>query len=95
MSRFDKLFNLLGIAPNDLSLYETAFTHPSIHGDPGYKGGDYERLEFLGDSVLGYVLADIVYREHPELDQGGLSKVRTQFAKGYSEADLSDRKSVV
>lgn len=91
MSRFDKLFKTLNIAPNDLTLYEMAFSHPSVHGDPDYKGGDYERLEFLGDSVLGYVLADIVYREHPELDQGGLSKVRTQFAKGYAEADLSSK----
>ncbi len=91
MSRFDKLFAILGIVPNDLSLYEDAFTHSSVRGDPGFKGGDYERLEFLGDSVLGYVLADIVFKEHPELDQGGLSKVRTQFAKGYSEADVSSK----
>lgn len=91
MSRFDKLFEILNIKPNDISLYETAFTHSSIKGDPGFKGDDYERLEFLGDSILGYVLADIVYKEHPELDQGGLSKVRTQFAKGYSEANMSSK----
>ncbi len=91
MSRFDKLFETLNIKPNNLELYETAFTHSSIKGDPGYKGDNYERLEFLGDSVLGFVLADIVYKERPELDQGGLSKVRTQFAKGYSEANISSR----
>lgn len=91
MSNFDQLFEILGIVPNDISLYEMAFTHPSVHGDPGSSDNDYERLEFLGDSVLGYVLADIVYREHPELDQGGLSKVRTQFAKGYSEANFSSK----
>lgn len=91
MSRFDELFLKLNIKPNNLELYETAFTHSSIKGDPGYKGEDYERLEFLGDSVLGFVLADIAYKERPELDQGGLSKVRTQFAKGYSEASISSR----
>ena len=80
------LFEQLGVHPNDLSLYEMAFTHPSVHADKDAPEYDYERLEFLGDSVLGVVLADIVYREHPELNQGGLSKVRTSFAKGYSEA---------
>ena len=89
MSRFERLFDKLNFTPKNLALYEAAFTHPSVHGDNGAPEYDYERLEFLGDSVLGLVLADIVYRNHPELNQGGLTKVRTQFAKGYSEASFA------
>lgn len=87
----NKLFEMLGIEPKDRTLYEMAFTHPSVHADPNSPDYDYERLEFLGDSVLGLVLADLSYRSHPEMNQGGLSKIRTSFAKGYSEASFASR----
>ena len=87
----NKLFETLGIKPKDLVLYEMAFTHPSVHADPNGPDYDYERLEFLGDSVLGLVLADLSYHSHPTLNQGGLSKIRTSFAKGYSEATFAKK----
>lgn len=61
------LEDALGIAPKDLSLYIRALTHGS-HGKD-----TYERLEFLGDRVLGLVIADWLYAEYPSDAEGKLS----------------------
>ena len=58
----------LGHAPNDLSLFELALTHSSV----GKKS--YERLEFLGDRVLGLVVARALYERHPDEPEGNLSR---------------------
>ncbi|MBX3562324.1 MAG: ribonuclease III [Sphingomonas sp.] len=56
-----------GHRPNDLALFERALTHGS-HGGP-----DYERLEFLGDRVLGLVVARWLYESYPDEPEGKLS----------------------
>jgi ribonuclease-3 len=58
----------LGHRPNDLSLFELAFTHSSVGRD------SYERLEFLGDRVLGMVIANALYRRYPTEPEGYLSR---------------------
>lgn len=58
---------VLGVQPRDLSLYERAFTHSSLAAPT------YERLEFLGDRVLGLVIADWLYTDHPDEPEGKLS----------------------
>jgi ribonuclease III len=58
----------LGHEPNDLSLFELALTHSSVGGN------SYERLEFLGDRVLGLVIAAALYRRYPSEPEGNLSK---------------------
>jgi ribonuclease-3 len=58
----------LGHRPNDLSLFELAFTHSSVGRD------SYERLEFLGDRVLGMVIANALYRRYPAEPEGYLSR---------------------
>lgn len=58
----------LGHAPIDLSLFELALTHSSM-GNPSY-----ERLEFLGDRVLGLVIARALYERYPKEPEGNLSK---------------------
>jgi len=57
-----------------LSLVRTALTHSSYANEVG--GEDNERLEFLGDAVLDLALADFLYRQFPERDEGELSKIR-------------------
>ena len=59
----------LGHAANDLSLFELALTHKSVGS-----GDDYERLEFLGDRVLGHVIARALYDRHPDEPEGYLSR---------------------
>jgi ribonuclease-3 len=58
----------LGYEPRDLKLFELALTHSSVGG------GSYERLEFLGDRVLGQVIARALYDRHPDEPEGYLSR---------------------
>jgi len=67
----------LGYQFKNRSLLENALTHSSYaneHRDSGLSSN--ERLEFLGDSVLGMVVADHLYREHPQMPEGELTRTR-------------------
>lgn len=76
---FDSLKKILGFKPKNLSIYETAFTHRSTNeknesGQPQ----NYERLEFLGDAMLGAVIAAHLYKKVPEGNEGYLTKMRSK-----------------
>ena len=58
----------LGHKPRDLALFERALTHSSVGGD------SYERLEFLGDRVLGLTIARALYERYPTEPEGKLSR---------------------
>ncbi|CCY79326.1 ribonuclease 3 [Mycoplasma sp. CAG:877] len=73
----DELFERLGIKPKDLRLYNTAFLHSSYANEHRAKA-DYERLEFLGDSVVDLVIADYLYSCENE-DEGEMTKVRASY----------------
>jgi ribonuclease-3 len=60
--------DILGHEPRNLALFERALTHSSFRGE------SYERLEFLGDRVLGLVVASELYRRYPDEPEGNLSK---------------------
>ncbi len=66
----------LGVAPVDLALYERALTHGS-HG-----GATYERLEFLGDRVLGLIVARWLYEHFPDDREGQLSSRLAALVSG-------------
>jgi ribonuclease-3 len=59
----------LGHKPKDVRLFDLALTHSSVAGDRSY-----ERLEFLGDRVLGMVIARALYERYPNEPEGNLSK---------------------
>ena len=77
MNKTVGLLKKLHITFKDISLYEQALTHPSYNGDANTKHQDYEKLEFMGDAVLGYVTADLVYKNRPEMSEGNLTKLRS------------------
>lgn len=52
------------------ALLERAFTHSSAHRS----SGDYQNLEFLGDSVLGFIVSRRLYKLYPDADEGRLTK---------------------
>jgi ribonuclease III len=72
----DWLEQALGVRPRDLTLFERALTHSS-HIDPSY-----ERLEFLGDRVLGLAIADWLYELHPDDPEGKLSQRLNSLVSG-------------
>lgn len=71
-----ELLNKLGIKPNDISLYETAFSHTSYSNEHGVKS--YERLEFLGDAVLELLMSDYLYRSN-KYNEGEMTKIRSHY----------------
>lgn len=77
---FEKsLRKILGFRPKDLTLYEKAFTHRSANEtDEEGQPQNYERLEFLGDAMLGAVIAAYLYKKVPEGDEGYLTKMRSK-----------------
>lgn len=66
----------LGYTFRDPSLLENALTHSSCANESRGKLHSNERLEFLGDSILGMVVAEHLYRNHPDLPEGELTRTR-------------------
>ena len=66
----------LGYTFRDPSLLENALTHSSCANESRGKLNSNERLEFLGDSILGMVVAEHLYRNHPDLPEGELTRTR-------------------
>ncbi len=74
------LKNLLGFVPGNLMLYRLAFRHKSVAQviKKGIKNSN-ERLEFLGDAVLGSVVADVLFKMYPYEDEGFLTELRSKM----------------
>ena len=74
------LKNLLGFVPGNLSLYRLAFRHKSVAQNvkKGVKNSN-ERLEFLGDAVLGSVVAEVLFKLYPFEDEGFLTELRSKI----------------
>jgi ribonuclease-3 len=83
MPALDLLQERLGYRFQDQRLLEQALTHRS-HGMP-----HNERLEFLGDSVLNFVVSTLLFRAHDEMDEGDLSRVRSNLVKQSALADIA------
>ena len=73
----------LDYQPADLALFETALTHRSADGP------NNERLEFLGDAVLGMITAQYLFERFGDADEGALSRLRSRIVSGDSLAQLA------
>jgi ribonuclease III len=73
----------LAYEPFDLALFETALTHRSADAP------NNERLEFLGDAVLGLLSAQYLFERFPDADEGALSRLRARVVSGESLAQLA------
>ncbi len=69
----------IGYKFKDRSLLATALTHSSFANESHGRAQSYERLEFLGDSILGFVTAEYLYGAFPELPEGKLTKKRASL----------------
>ena len=73
----ERLEEKLGYSFQNRAFLENALTHSSYANENKSRGeSSNERLEFLGDSVLGMVVADYLYRAHPDLPEGDLTRTR-------------------
>jgi ribonuclease-3 len=74
---------------SDRSLLEMALTLPSYRIDSQGECPDNQRLEFLGDAVLGLVCAQLLYETYPDIGEGPLTTLRSQMASGRTLADIA------
>lgn len=79
------------IQPKAIELYELAFTHTSVNVESKGIGKDYERLEFIGDAFISMVVADLVFRLHPDWSQGELSKTRAKLVQTENLVKIARR----
>lgn len=77
---FSALRNLLGFYPGNISLYHLAFSHRSLarENEAGIELSN-ERLEYLGDAVLGAVIAELLFKKYPYRDEGFLTEMRAKI----------------
>lgn len=81
----DELLGTLGYTFNNSSLLYTALTHSSYANEAkDAEGVSNERLEFLGDSVLGFVVAERLYREYPDMPEGRMTRLRAELVCEHS-----------
>jgi ribonuclease-3 len=90
LSNLKKLQKTLGIAFRDISILQQALVHRSfIHENPEFELPDNERLEFLGDSLLGFVIAMKVYEDSPGFSEGEMTKLRAALVRKETLARLA------
>ena len=91
-AEFEPLERTIGYRFRDRGLLEHALTHRSrVHEDASGGVFDNESLEFLGDSILGFVIADMLFREFPQHNEGQKSKLKASIVSATSLARLGDR----
>ena len=78
----NELEQLLGHRFSDRELLRQAVRHGSAAA--AVTDGSYQRLEFLGDAVLGHAVADLLFRQFPDADQGDLTKMRAHLAQSVA-----------
>jgi len=84
----DVATRITGDTFSDPELVRRAFTHPSAveNRDPD---AYYERLEFLGDSVLGLIVSEEIYRRFPDMPEGGMTRIKVSVVSGTALARVA------
>lgn len=81
----------IGYTFQDISLLEHALTHSSFANESKGRCTSNERLEFLGDSVLGMVVADHLYRTCPDMPEGELTRTRAALVREESLVEVAQQ----
>ena len=91
MSDFKKLQDALSYNFQNVELLRLAVTHPSVVHELGPATQTNQRLEFLGDAVLGLVLTRELYEKFPQFNEGPLTKARAQMVNRRTLAQQARR----
>lgn len=84
------LEQILGYTFEDKSLLQRALTHRSyLNDNPHLPWLDNERLEFLGDAILGFITAEYLYHHFPEMKEGDLTSLRAALVRGETLAEYA------
>ena len=79
-----KIRDLVGFTPANLNIFRLAFSHKSTANENNVGSQNNERLEYLGDAVLGTVVAEYLFKKYPNADEGFLTKMRSKIVKRKS-----------
>ncbi len=79
-----KVENLVGLKPTDEKYFLKAFTHRSYLEKSTIQIKSNERLEFLGDSILGKIVSEYLFEQYPQEDEGFLTKARSHLVNKHS-----------
>ena len=91
-SELEPLERQIGYRFKDRGLLEHALTHRSrVHEDASGGVFDNESMEFLGDSILGFVIADMLFRQFPQHNEGQKSKLKASIVSAASLARLGEK----
>lgn len=85
----DKINALAGTKIKNMELYQRAFTHKSALKRYSGLTGSYETLEFMGDSVLGFIITKHLFDLHEKEQEGFLTKARTKMVRGKTLCEIS------
>jgi len=86
-----KLKPLLGFTPANLKIFQLAFSHKSTSSDKAYAMQNNERLEYLGDAVLGTIVAEYLFKKYPGKNEGFLTKMRSKIVKRKALNKIGDK----
>lgn len=81
---------ILGFTPIHMQFYREAFIHRSFYHEENTTGPDNERLEYLGDAVLGAIIAEYLYNKYPGRDEGFLTLMRSKMVNRKALNELAD-----
>src|SRR3974390_2741389 len=91
MTDLSELQTNLGYNFKNVQLLTQALTHSSHANERNTGLLDNEQLEFLGDAVLGFLVSDFLYRAHPQLPEGQLSKLKGFFVSSANLVKYAER----
>lgn len=86
-----KLRPLLGFVPANLKIFKLAFSHKSTTSEKAYAMQNNERLEYLGDAVLGTIVAEYLFKKYPGKNEGFLTKMRSKIVKRKALNKIGDK----
>ncbi len=89
-TKLSRAQEIIGYTFEDENLLLAAITHPSAVEGRSVKYS-YERLEFLGDSIIGAIVASTAFYAYPDLDEGGLTRIKVALVSGASLSDMAEK----
>ena len=85
----EQIEQLIGTKIKDLTFYQKAFTHKSALKEYDQFNDSFETLEFMGDSVLGFIITKFLFDRHESKQEGFLTKARTKLVRSETLADIA------
>ncbi len=86
-----RMYDVLGFIPRNISIYKLAFSHKSSQNEKSLLSQNNERLEYLGDAVLGTIVAEYLFKKYPDSNEGFLTKMRSKIVKRKTLNRIGDK----